>query len=113
MASKRIHVRQRFYEEILLNCIMSEHHGKASSYSPHMKGVALSLLVMGLSLVGIIIAYITFGYIGPKFSAELLVSQQASLRKEFGLPPKPVITNESLLLVPPSLRNSTQSSNSA
>jgi hypothetical protein len=75
-----------------------------------MKGVALSLLVMGLSLVGIIIAYVTFGHVGPKFSAELLVSQQASLRKEFGLPPKPVITNESQLLVPPSLRNISGSS---
>lgn len=67
---------------------------------------------MGLSLTGIIIAYVSFGHVGPKFSPELLVSQQASLRKEFGLPPQPVIMNESLLLVPPSLRNATQNNNS-
>lgn len=83
------------------------------SYSPHMKGVALSLLVMGLSLAGIIMAYISFGHVGPKFSAELLVKQQADLRKEYGLHPKPVITNESLLLVPPSLRNISQSNHSS
>ncbi|HEX9319743.1 MAG TPA: hypothetical protein VF884_12490 [Nitrososphaeraceae archaeon] len=92
---------------------MSKHQDKPSSYSPHMRGVALGLLVMGLSLTGIIIAYVSFGHVGPKFSAELLVSQQASLRKEFGLTPKPVITNESLLLVPPSLRNATQNNHSS
>ncbi|HEX9319953.1 MAG TPA: hypothetical protein VF884_13555 [Nitrososphaeraceae archaeon] len=86
---------------------------KGSSYSPHMRGVALSLLVMGLSLAGIIMAYISFGHVGPKFSAELLVKQQAGLRKEYGLHPKPVITNESLLLVPPSLRNISQSNHSS
>lgn len=90
---------------------MASHTG--SYYSPHMRGVALSLLVMGLSLAGIIMAYISFGHVGPKFSAELLVKQQASLRKEYGLPPKPVITNDTLLLVPPSLRNITQSSHSS
>jgi hypothetical protein len=90
---------------------MANHTG--SNYSPHMKGVALSLLVMGLSLTGIILAYVTYGHIGPKFSAELLVKQQAALRKGYGLPPKPVITNESLLLVPPSLRNISQSNHSS
>ena len=61
----------------------------------------MSLLVTGLSLVGIIMAYISFGHVGPKFSAELLVKQQTGLRKEYGFLPKPVITNESQLLVPP------------
>ena len=69
-----------------------------------MRGVALSLLVMGLSLVSILIAYESFGHLGPKFSADLLVKQQTVLRKQYGLPPRPVITNDSLLLVPPSLR---------
>lgn len=92
---------QKSYELIA----MSKHRDFGTSYSPHMRGVALSILVMGLSMVGIIISYVSFGHVGPKFSAELLVSQQASLRKEFGLPSKPVISNESLLLVPPSLRN--------
>ena len=82
--------------------------GGGPSYSSHMSGVALSLLVMGLSLVAVIIAYEAFGHVGPKFSADLLVKQQAALRKQYGLPPKPVITNDSLLLVPPSLRNITQ-----
>ncbi|HEX9318488.1 MAG TPA: hypothetical protein VF884_06100 [Nitrososphaeraceae archaeon] len=40
------------------------------SYSPHMPGVALSLLVMGLSITGIIMAYVSFGHVGPKFSAD-------------------------------------------
>lgn len=82
--------------------------GEGSSYSLHMRGVALSLLVMGISLVLIIIAYVSFGHVGPKFSADLLVKQQAGLRKQYGLAPKPVVTNDSLLLIPPSLRNITQ-----
>ena len=55
--------------------------GGGSSYSSHMRGVALSLLVMGLSLVTIIIAYESFGHVGPKFSADLLVKQQASAKE--------------------------------
>jgi hypothetical protein len=90
---------------------MSKHQDEMSSYSQHMRGVALSLLVMGLSLTGIIIAYVSFGHLGPKYSEQVLVSQQASLRKEFGLPPRSVVTNESLLLVPPSLRIATQNIN--
>jgi hypothetical protein len=82
--------------------------GGGPSYSSHMSGVALSLLVMALSLVAVIIAYEAFGHVGPKFSADLLVKQQAALRKKYGLPPRSVITNDSLLLVPPSLRNITQ-----
>ena len=85
--------------------------GGGSSYSSHMRGVALSLLVMGLSLVAILIAYESFGHLGPKFSADLLVKQQTVLRKQYGLPPRPVITNDSLLLVPPSLRNISKTSN--
>jgi hypothetical protein len=76
-----------------------------SSYSSNMRGVALSILVMGLALVAIIIAYVSYGHIGPKFSADLLVKQQAYLRREYNLPPKPVITNDTQLLIPPSLRN--------
>ena len=78
-----------------------------------MRGVALSILVMGLSILGIIIAFVSFGYIGPNFSAELLDKQQAELRKEFGLPARPVITNDTLLLIPPSLRNIIQNSASS
>ncbi len=74
----------------------------------HMKGVALSILLMGLSLVGIIIAYVIFGHIGPSFSAERINVQQAELRKEYGLPEQEVIRNQTILLTPPSLRDLNQ-----
>ena len=73
-----------------------------------MKGVAWSILVMGLSLVVIIIAYVTFGHIRPSFSAERINVQQAELRQEYGLPAQEVIRNQSILLTPPSLRTLNQ-----
>lgn len=73
-----------------------------------MKGVALSILVMGLSLVVIIIAYVMFGHIGPSFSAERINVQQAELRQKYGLPAQEVIRNQSILLTPPSLRTLNQ-----
>jgi hypothetical protein len=73
-----------------------------------MKGVALSILLMGLSLVGIIIAYVIFGHIGPSFSAERINVQQAELRKEYGLSEQEVIRNQTILLTPPSLRDLNQ-----
>jgi len=73
-----------------------------------MKGVALSILLMGLSLVGIIIAYVVYGHIGPSFSAERINVQQAELRKEYGLPEQEVIRNQTILLTPPSLRDLNQ-----
>lgn len=84
---------------------MSAHREKGTSYSANMRAVAWSILIMGLSLVAIIIAYISFGHIGPSFSSDLLVKQQATLREHYNLPSKPVITNDSLLLIPPSLRD--------
>lgn len=83
-----------------------------STYSSNMRGVAISILVMGVSLVAIIMAFITYGHIGPKFSADLLVKQQSILRKQYNLPPKPVITNDTELLIPPSLRNIHQNTSS-
>jgi len=47
----------------------------------------MSILVVGLALVAIIIAYILFGHIGPSFSSNLLVNQNEQLREQFGLPP--------------------------
>ncbi len=73
-----------------------------------MKGVAWSILVMGLSLVVIIIAYVMFGHIGPSFSSERINVQQAELRQEYGLPAQEVIRNQSILLTPPSLRTLNQ-----
>jgi hypothetical protein len=89
---------------------MSAHDERVHSGSGyfHMKGVALSILLMGLSLSGIIIAYVIFGHIGPSFSAERINEQQAELRKEYGLPEQEVIRNQAILLTPPSLRDLNQ-----
>ena len=87
---------------------MCANQEKGSSYTPHMSRAALSILVMGVSLLAIIIAYVLFGYMGPKFSENLMQVQQATLRKEYNLPPKPIITNDTLLLIPPSLRNTAE-----
>ena len=84
---------------------LSAHGDIGTSYSGNMRAVAWSILIMGISLVAIIVAYISFGHIGPSFSSDLLVKQQAILREQFKLPSKPVITNDSILLVPPSLRD--------
>ena len=70
-----------------------------------MRKVAWSILVMGLSLAAVIICYVWFGHIGPRNAADTLEKQQEELRMKYGLPPKPVITNDSILLIPPSLRN--------
>ena len=93
---------------------MSSHDDKIQSGGGyfHMKGVAWSILVMGLSLAVIIIAYVMFGHIGPSFSAERINEQQAELRKEYGLPSQEVIRNQSVLLTPPSLRDVNQTTTS-
>ncbi|HEY7695470.1 MAG TPA: hypothetical protein VH797_05195 [Nitrososphaeraceae archaeon] len=89
---------------------MSSHDDKIQSGGGyfHMKGVAWSILAMGLSLAVIIVAYVMFGHIGPSFSAERINEQQAELRKEYDLPYQEVIRDQSVLLTPPSLRNVTQ-----
>ena len=93
---------------------MSSHDEKIHSGGGyfHMKGVALSILVMGVSLAAIIIAYVMFGHIGPSFSSERINVQQAELRKEYGLPVQEVIRNQSVLLTPPSLRDLNQTATS-
>jgi plastocyanin len=69
-----------------------------------MRGVALGILVMGISLAVIILLWIEFGYRGPTFSTQIMQQQQESLRKQYGLPPEPKMSPE-ILEVPPSLRN--------
>ncbi|HEY9398456.1 MAG TPA: hypothetical protein VIP29_01020 [Nitrososphaeraceae archaeon] len=93
---------------------MSSHDDKIHSGVGyfHMKGVAWSILVMGISLAAIIIAWVVFGHIGPSFSSERINVQQAELRKEYGLPIQEVIRNQSILLTPPSLRDMNQSTTS-
>ena len=80
------------------------HDEGSKGYSPHMRGVALGILVMGISLAVIILLWIEFGYRGPTFSTQIMQQQQESLRKQYGLPPEPKMSPE-MLEVPPSLRN--------
>ncbi|MDQ3873584.1 MAG: hypothetical protein M3258_08255, partial [Thermoproteota archaeon] len=85
---------------------MSSHSsgGESKGYSSHMRGVALGILVMGISLAIIIILYTTFGYIGPSFSTQIMQKQDEKLREQYGLPPSPPLSPQ-MQLVPPSLRN--------
>lgn len=73
-------------------------------YGPHMKTVALAILVMGVSLTLVIVLWVGFGWIGPKFSDEVLREQQTMLRDQYGLEPLPEITEEEAQ-IPPSLRD--------
>jgi hypothetical protein len=83
----------------------AKHEKSEGGYYGHdMKVVAWSILVMGISLAIIILLWVGFGYIGPKFSDEVLRDQQTMLRDEYGLPPAPVVTEEEAE-IPPSLRN--------
>ncbi len=80
-----------------------EAKGAAGGYSPHMKGVAWGILVMGLSLGAIIILWATIGYQGPDFSIKVMEQQQEWLHDLYGLPEEVEVGPE-LLEVPPSLR---------
>ncbi len=82
---------------------MCAHHDKSSG-GYQMTGVAWSILVMGMSLAIIFLLWMWFGYIGPKFSDEVLLDQQAALREQYGFEPLPDITPEEAQ-IPPSLRN--------
>lgn len=85
---------------------MCAHHEESEGgyYGRNMKIVSWSILVMGISLAIIIVLWGWFGYIGPKFSDEVMREQQATLRDQYGLPPAPVITKEEAQ-IPPSLRD--------
>ena len=83
------------------------HNEESKGYSPHMRGVALGILVMGVSLAAIIILWATIGYQGPDFSTQVMERQQDWLHEQYGLPPLPELSPE-MLQVPPSLRNAAQ-----
>jgi hypothetical protein len=85
--------------------LCAEHKDTQLVGNPYMRKIALSILVMGLSLAAVIICYVSFGHIGARHAADTLEKQQEELRLQYGLPPKPVITNDTILLIPPSLRN--------
>lgn len=72
-------------------------------YSHDMKIVAWSILVMGISLAIVILLWVSFGHIGPRFSDEVLLDQQRELRDQYGLPPAPPVTEDEAQ-IPPSLR---------
>jgi plastocyanin len=80
------------------------HNEESKGYTPHMRGVAWGILVMGISLALIIILWATFGYIGPNFSTQVMEEQQEWLHERYGLPPVQELSPE-MLQVPPSLRN--------
>src|ERR687898_2490585 len=83
------------------------HDEESKGYSPHMRGVALGILVMGVSLAAIIILWATIGYQGPDFSTQAMERQQDWLHEQYGLPPVPELSRE-MLQAPPSLRNAAQ-----
>jgi plastocyanin len=80
------------------------HEKESKGYSPHMRGVALGILVMGVSLAAVILLWVTIGYKGSAFSIQVMEGQQERLHEQYGLQPVPDISPE-MLQVPPSLRN--------
>jgi hypothetical protein len=93
---------------------MSSHPDEKSSAGyGNLIPVAWSILVMGISLAIVIVLYVWFGYLGPSFSEDVLVQQQANLRERFDLPPQEVITDPEVLLTPPSLRDANGENSSA
>src|ERR687891_128809 len=88
------------------------HNEESRGYSPHMRGVALGILVMGVSLAAIIILWATIGYQGPDFSTQVMERQQEWLHEQYGLPPPPELSPE-MLQVPPSLRSVAQGGGAA
>lgn len=80
------------------------HEGGYGS-SPHMRTVAWSILVMGVSLAIVIVLYIGFGWMpGSNFSNEVMKDQQEELREQYGLPPTEELTAKEAE-IPPSLRD--------
>ena len=85
----------------------ASHDEESKGYTPHMRGVALGILVMGISLAAVIVLWITIGYQGPDFSTQVMERQQEWLHEQYGLPPPPELSPE-MLEVPPSLRSVAQ-----
>lgn len=79
--------------------IMAEHGGNESQgygNSPHMKRIALSILVMGVSLALVIVLWVWFGFIGPTFSSNRLLDQQRELREQYNLPLQELVPKDML-----------------
>ncbi len=78
-------------------------------YYKNMKAVGLSILVIGVSIAAVIVAYAGFGRIGPSFSAGVMEDQQEKTAEEYGLPSQHVPASE--LETPPSLRENATAEN--
>jgi plastocyanin len=90
----------------------ASHDEESKGYTPHMRGVALGILVMGISLAAVIVLWVTIGYQGPDFSTQVMERQQELLHEQYGLPPPPELSPE-MLQVPPSLRSVAQGGEAA
>ena len=98
-----------FVYTIVDDAKMYAHHEKQqdrqeTEYQNHLIPVAWAILVMGLSLAAVILLYVWIGHIGSTFSADTLQRQQQALRRQYGLPYKPIITDPRMLETPPSER---------
>jgi hypothetical protein len=84
---------------------MCAHHEESESHGyQNMTVIAVSILVMGISLATVILLWVWIGHIGPSFSADTQIAQQKTLREQYHLPYQPIVTDPNLLLTPPSLR---------
>ncbi|HEY7082533.1 MAG TPA: hypothetical protein VH500_22820 [Nitrososphaeraceae archaeon] len=81
------------------------HHKMLSNNYNNLVPIAWAILVMGLSLTAIILVYLWIGHIGPTYSSDAMNLQQRRLRRWYGLPPEPIVTDKRILQIPPSLRN--------
>ena len=79
-------------------------HETGYGSSPQMRTIALSILVMGISLAIVIVLWVWFGWIGPSFSDDVMRDQQKTLRDQYGFEPMPEISEEEAE-IPPSLRD--------
>jgi hypothetical protein len=87
---------------------MCAHHEKQEEpeyQQNNLIPIAWAILVMGLSLAAVILLYVWIGHIGPTFSSDTLQRQQQALRKQYGLPHKPIVIDPKMLQTPPSERS--------
>ena len=66
--------------------------------------VAGAMIVMVLSIIAVVIIYVTIGHIGPTYPSNVISLQQRKLGQQYGLPGEP-ITSLKILQIPPSLRS--------
>ena len=78
---------------------MVTNHEKEQSPHGHrdLTPVVWAILVMGMSLAIVVILWLSFGRLGSSCSSNIQIKQQETLRPQYGLPTKPVITNPKIL----------------